>query len=413
MNPLPAGVLSPRSLAGFYRGLLRGVRLWRRPPQEYCDRCAECTTVTDEVEQLTKALTTFTTGKSGGDVDLVRSAGGERKAWARVRFLQTKLPDLQKHVAWKDKSRAYVKHREQNLRWELAPGGVREVLLYLDYGGMQDSRGAKCSVWSACALAKDRLQEHFDFHFDAANQNHSVKRGDGDGHKKDGEAGIFFLGALIDPARHPGGGGRSLLDEVFQGATNVLLSGDTGNGFRAYEMLEELSKVLYRFGLTYKVELMPLGPGHAYNRTDARLARQNTFLSKLVREARVFGSVGIAAAFRAAARGGVRRKFLERSHVYHAVVPVLATRDTTRTWGTMGKGLGVRGLAYFRFYSDSDVPLPEGTCCLAREYSDPTHIGNPTRLYCFAPAALRLMCQSCSDAQVFACCIFVPLTSTC
>ena len=382
----------PRSYCGLYRGVLKGCRLWKRPPNEYCDRCAECLEKRRELEDLTAALT----GKpdTGG---LVASHGGERGAWAYVVTLQLALQDLNKHVAWSSESRRYVKHRETNLRWD---DRGKEVLLYLDYGGMTDSRGSKCSVWSACAMAKGRQQEHFDFHFDAANQHHSLARGDGPGHKKDGEAGIYFLGALLDKKRWPGNADsdKALLQHVFPGATHILLSGDTGNGFRAYEMLDELSSVLRRYG--YFVELMPLGPGHAYNRTDARLARQNTFLAKLTRESRVFGSRQIAEAFRIAASGGVaQRKFMDRSHIFYADVPVnLQRAASSKSWVTMGKGLGVRGLAYFRFYRDG-VALPDG-CAIVREYGDPTRSGNIDRLYCWRPADAKLLCQQCSNREV-------------
>ena len=64
-------------------------------------------------------------------------------------------------------------------------------------------------------------------------------------------------------------------------------------------VLEELSQVHQKYG--YTVELVPLPPGHAWNRTDARIARMNTYLDAIKAKGRVFGAKGIAEAFRLSA----------------------------------------------------------------------------------------------------------------
>lgn len=103
---------------------------------------------------------------------------------------------------------------------------------------------------------------------------------------------------MLDKEKSPNGDGVSLFATHFPDITDIVLPGDTGNGYRAYSMLQELSKVLIKYG--YKVKLIPLAPGHAWNRTDARIAHMNTFLYVVLRKSRVFGALGIAAAFRAA-----------------------------------------------------------------------------------------------------------------
>ncbi len=147
--------------------------------------------------------------------------------------------------------------------------------LQLDYGGFTDSAGKKVSVWSATVIAKGRKQEHYDFFFDQPDKkNTGVAKA-----KKDGQTGINFLRELLDPGLSPLKDGVSMLAHRFPSIKHLILSGDTGNGFRAYAMLEELSTVFVKYG--YTVELSPLAPGHAWNRTDGRIAHMNTFLRLL------------------------------------------------------------------------------------------------------------------------------------
>ena len=126
----------------------------------------------------------------------------------------------------------------------------------LDYGGFSDSANRKVSVWGAIIMAKDREEHHFDFFFDAANQ---IQRHGQEGAKKDGQSGIYFLESMLCPTKNPMNNGKSIYETVYPGAPNIMLSGDTGNGYRAYEMLEYLSTLREKFGIN--VELIPLAPG--------------------------------------------------------------------------------------------------------------------------------------------------------
>ena len=80
----------------------------------------------------------------------------------------------------------------------------------------------------------------------------------------------------LNPLRSPKKDGVALLKQLYPHGTHVILSGDTGNGYRAYEMLEALSHVFEKFAFT--VELIPLGPNHAWNSSDSRIAHLNIFL---------------------------------------------------------------------------------------------------------------------------------------
>ena len=152
-------------------------------------------------------------------------------------------------MQWREQQRGYLKRRENELK-------PNELLLQLDYGGFTDSRNSKVNCWSATAVlpaksGKPHDVEHFDFLFDAANQNQTEGK---PGAKKNGQSGIFFLGELLDPTR--GSNGVSLLGSRCPDATHLILSGDTGNGYRAYEMLEELSTVFAKFGFTVDTEIL-------------------------------------------------------------------------------------------------------------------------------------------------------------
>ena len=206
-------------------------------------------------------------------------------------------PDLKKHVAWAESARSYLMERNTNIK-------RHEAHLELDYGGFTDSEGSKVSVWSATVMTAGQKQQHLDFFFNARRA------------KKNGTTGIFFLGEVLDKDRS-GEIGCSLMKSLFPDVSHLILSGDTGNGFRAYQMLDELSKLFKKYA--YSVELVPLAPAHAYNRTDARLAHMNTFLNALKAYTRVFGAEMIARAFRMVSdpRHAKRRAFMR----VHGKVP--------------------------------------------------------------------------------------------
>ena len=154
-------------------------------------------------------------------------------------------------------------------------------------------------------------------------------------------------------------------------------------------MLEALSCLFTQFN--YTVELIPLAPGHAWNRTDARIAHQNVFLRNLKTKSRVYGAHEIAKAFHLASdkRHARRRKYMKNSHVFFRVVaqPCLENRALV---GAMlvdedldGGHMGVRGFLYFDFSftgANGGIVHPQGVARV-REYGCEDMSGNPTRVY--------------------------------
>jgi hypothetical protein len=416
-GPVDPNVVRPRSYRAFYKTVLGAsilsngekspkLRLWKRPPHDLCDRCRDYLIAVARLEELRAALDVL---PDHVDADkhaaVLEAAGGRAKAWGEKRKLEdSTLPDLKQHVVWRKGARAYIGTRLGEKGANLATGSV---LGFLDYGGMQDSRGRKVAVWSATLLGwGQRKQVHVDFFFDAANQ-----KGVTDGHKKNGEAGIFFLDQLLNPNKHPEGAHKkqSLLDSLFPGATSLLLSGDTGNGFRAYLMLAFLSvaHLLYKIW----VELSPLGPGHAFNPSDARIAHQNIFVTKLKRKTRLVGgarSIALAFSKRTDPTQTTRRTYMPRTHVFFRVIKMGNLLDGLLTGSAMlshptRKSIGVRGLLYFRFWfehgeGDDKVRVCTPGYAAVREHGDPSALDNPTRIYSWVHALSRQMCQPCSDA---------------
>ncbi len=88
--------------------------------------------------------------------------------------------------------------------------------------------------------------------------------------------GIHFLRELLDPELFPLHNGRWLLAQRLPDIQQLIVSGDAGNGFRAYATLEELSTVFVKYG--YTIVLSPLAPCYAWNRADGRIAHMKTFL---------------------------------------------------------------------------------------------------------------------------------------
>ena len=110
--------------------------------------------------------------------------------------------------------------------------------------------------------------------------------------KKDAGMGMRAWRELLDPARNPHNNNKSIVEELFPDVDHLILSGDTGNGFRSYPMLNWLSTVSDDYG--YNVSLVPLAPQHAHNRTDAFFARINSLFKKLKKKARLVGYLQFA-----------------------------------------------------------------------------------------------------------------------
>ena len=359
-------MLVPRSKRTLYDTILDKMRLWKRPPHDHCERCESYTKTRLRLVALSAALASAPMDTDHqAQKSLIEKAGGPPAAWEELRACQNKLPDLQKHVEWFEEQRPYLKDREVNMPETTA-------LFQLDYGGFTDSANKKVSCWSATVITKHRPQEHFDFFFDAANQN---KQPGKEGAKKDGATGVFLLDEMLDPKRGPDGK-ISLFSSRYPHVNHIIFSGDTGNGYRSYGMVEAHSCLKERTGIS--CELTPLSPAHAHNRTDARIAHMNTFLTAIKEKSRVFGAEGIARAFHAAADPArtKQRKFLARSHVFFRVVPATTRLDASFEYfdktivgammadSRLDKGrMGVRGFLYFNFsFEDAEGKLffPQG-----------------------------------------------------
>ena len=308
--------LRPRSYKYFYGQVLKGERLWKRPPHDHCERCAKYTIASDRLTNLQVALLSVPGSVDHCEhSDRVAKAGGPVKAWEEVRLLQLKLPDLLKHVTWEKTARAYLKKLELSMP-------ATTVLWQLDYGGLNDSVNNKVAVWSVTVISSQilgREQEHFDFFFAQARSRDDTRTNTA---KKDGNTGMYMLGELLDPSKSPNKDNISLFAAHYPHVTDLIFSGDTGNGYRAYQMLEELSNLMGKYG--YRVKLIPLAPGHAWNRTDARIAHMNTFLNVILSKSRVIGARDVAAVFRAASDPRLKnqRKYMARSHIFFRVVHV-------------------------------------------------------------------------------------------
>jgi hypothetical protein len=393
-------VLKPRCQRFLYGSVLAGLRMWHRPPHNHCERCAKYEKTSARVKELTTALLSeHVDHENASHAAILERAGGSVKAWAEQRSLSLKLPDLRKHITWKAETRPFLKKREKSMK-------VGEALWQLDYGGLNDSSNNKVSVWSATVLAPDREQEHFDCFFDQKGKKDNGSTGKKGAAKKDGQTGIFFMAEMLDADRQEGE--VCLFRQHYPEVNHIILSGDTGNGYRAYAMLEELSHLFVKYG--YTVELSPLAPGHAWNRTDARIAHMNTFLRLLLARSRVFGAQGIAQAFYAAAAYARKnkRKYLARSHILYREVTIdhVQAAITKKMIGCQlvsvdldGGHMGVKGLLHFDFsVMNSDgarVHLPG--YARVREYTDPEKIGNRCRVYTWRKDFAAKMCQECSD----------------
>ena len=98
--------------------------------------------------------------------------------------------------------------------------------LKLDFGGFYDSDGGKVSCWAVTFVP-------------CTGQNYTVAVFFPGTVSKDADAGFRALSLLLDPALDPSGEDEkvSIFKRLFPDRTTLILSGDTGNGFRSYDML--------------------------------------------------------------------------------------------------------------------------------------------------------------------------------
>ena len=391
--------LCPRAKGTFYNSILKGLKLWKRPLHDHCNRCANYSVVNDRITELTVALNHESSHPEREKFKgIIQRAGGRFQAETEKKQLEHTILDLLLHVAWKNHARKYAKTRQETEN--------HQAHLQLDYGGFTDSGGRKVSAWSATIIRKGYPQEHVDFFFDAANQAQTAGQR---GAKKNGKTGIFFLAELLSKERDPKGEGKSLMERICPGVTHLILSGDTGNGYRAYEMLQELSNVFPKYG--YSVELIPLGPGHAWNRTDARIAHLNTFFNNHKSKTRLYGARGYAKCLHEASDSTKTniRKLMHRSYVFfREVVPIqddegkgdLGEQLYHPDFERKGGHTGVRGLLYFNFsfFKDDKLQYMPGYARV-RVFGDPEEPDNPTYVYSWCKSLSRLMCQTCSDVK--------------
>lgn len=261
-------IIYPRSKRVFYKKVLRGMRLRMRPPEKFCLTCEKSVVKEKELDDL-RAV--FFCPESSPDYHRsqvrISELGGRQKVSELLRKCEIELVKYKRHVTWLQEQRAYRYKRTAEMDEDTAT-------LELDYGGMTDSAGRKVNVWSATFIMNGRDQEHIDFFFEAGNQRLADGR---TGARKTAVTGIYCLEQLLDPEKAPREcSGKSVLAHYFPSLKRLIFSGDTGNGYRSYEMIEFFSTVFNKYG--YEVELIPLAPGHAFNRTDGRLAHMNIFL---------------------------------------------------------------------------------------------------------------------------------------
>jgi hypothetical protein len=200
----------------------------------------------------------------------------KKDAMDRYKVVRTLFHRRERHVKWYRTQRAVVQRRSDTLKWE--DGGKKEVLAYLDYGTIYDSDGKHVDIWSSTLVWRPNgtKQTHsFNIFYEKKDWPNGTKN-------KNSSTGRMGLRELVDPACNVEGDyKKSALEDLCAGVTHLILSGDTGNGFRGVPMSYYHTMLWHLHRLV--VEQIPLPPRHAWNLTDAQFARLNTFFRKLMR----------------------------------------------------------------------------------------------------------------------------------
>lgn len=205
----------------------------------------------------------------------------------------------------------------------------------------------------------------------------------------------------MDPARNEAHTGISILQEFVPQVTKLVISGDSGNGFRSMSMCWYHHTLFGQYGL--QVEQMPLPPRHAHNVTDGLIARLNAFFGRLMRMTRLVGPRAFFDALQAISRQVSPNKIMTHcmSIIRHFAavdfIRVPQLRDTiTRNVKNQKVKIGVMKLGYF-------VHLHEHPGVMLVRHRDDPQV--PTLVFdlMIRPAGLEL-CEACSN-QVVRCLI--------
>ena len=114
-------LLITRSPNFLFKRICRGMRLWKRPPHNYCARCGEYHKGVARVQVLQPALLSLPSDPEYATyAAVVERAGGSVEAYEELRRLLIKLPDLKKHMDWQSDQRPYSKRREEEMTPEEA-----------------------------------------------------------------------------------------------------------------------------------------------------------------------------------------------------------------------------------------------------------------------------------------------------
>jgi len=107
---------------------------------------------------------------------------------------------------------------------------LRGVSVYIDWGTITDSEGTKFQVYFA-SFVPGPMKYHT-----LAIVTNDVS--------KDAQHGALMLREVLDPKRDPLQQGQSVLRRFFPAqCTRLYIHGDTGNGYRSYEV--QISRILY------------------------------------------------------------------------------------------------------------------------------------------------------------------------
>ena len=161
--------------------------------------------------------------------------------------LERRLLTLERHARWNRHNNAYIKKVEDSIAWG-DPGMDGTVMSTLDFGKFYFSDGSKAKSLvvansSSGVVPGEISLEYIDNWFRGGSN---------------GVAAVRVLEYLL--AR----------TTVFQDAKRLIFSGDTGNGFRGFELYHFYSTCWSRFGKI--IEVMHRCPRHAENWCDRHIA---------------------------------------------------------------------------------------------------------------------------------------------
>jgi hypothetical protein len=251
LRPLSQSVF--RRVLKYDRATKEGIKITFVQPK-ICDSCRKLPITRRKIKILNDELA------------MAREAGENCTEFeTQLNTLEIQLTRLERHEKWLAIQRPFIEAIQAALSWGEAP---QKCICVQDFGGFYNSRGSKIKSLSLSIF--DNAPDHL-------------------------ACGDSFIRYVDNWFRGSSRGTTAVriwefifkMTSVFENVDHVYVVGDTGNGFRGYELFDFFSTVRTEFNKC--IEYIPYCPDHAQNQTDRHISHLADKIDAIKHSGRIIG----------------------------------------------------------------------------------------------------------------------------